>query len=137
MFYLHSTTKISDIHDGTSNTLMGSETIVIKETPPGQFDARGAYYWGMWGGAVFTAFCPPNTNHPDRLEEPKLCMDTPHTPCINSGDMANYARSRHVGGVYVLMADGSVHFVSNTIDRLTFQNLGSREGGEVIEQNPF
>ena len=133
MFYLNSDTKIGDIYDGTSHTLMCSETIVAKgKLPPGQFDARGAYYWGVWGGALFSSFWPPNTSTPDRLDSPPLCLDTLATPCINSGDMANYTRSRHDGGVYVSMADGSVRFVSDSIDRFIFQALGSRNGGEVV-----
>ena len=86
----------------------------------------------MWGGALYSSFWPPNTNTPDRLDEPKLCYDTSETPCINSGLMANYTRSRHPGGVFVGMADSSARFVSESIDRLTFQALGSRRDGEVV-----
>ena len=41
------------------------------------------------------------------------------------------ARSRHPGGVNVLIGDGSVRFISETIDLLTWRGLGSRNGGEV------
>ena len=87
---------------------------------------------GSMGGALDSSFGPPNTNTPDRLDEPRLCYNTPEIPCINSGDMANYTRSRHNGGVFVGMADGSVRFVSNNIDRFVFQTLGSRGGEEVV-----
>ena len=132
IFYIYSSTRITDILDGASNTLLSGETIVHKEFPPNQWDARGAYYWGLWGGALFSSFWPPNTNTPDRLDEAMLCYDTPETPCINSGDMVNYTRSRHPGGVNVGMADGSARFVSDSIDRLTFQAVGSRRDGEVF-----
>ena len=137
LFYLNSNTKIGDIYDGTSHTLMCSETIVVKgKLPPNQFDARGAYYWGIWGGALFTSFWPPNTSTPDRLDESRLCWHTPETPCINSGDMANYARSRHPGGVHAMMADGSVRFVFQNIDRLINVpkpgHPGGRRSGRVI-----
>ena len=46
--------------------------------------------------------------------------------------MANYTRSRHPGGVNVGMADGSARFLSDSIDRLTFQAMGSRRDGEVV-----
>ena len=46
--------------------------------------------------------------------------------------MTNYTRSRHQGGVFTMMADGSVRFVGNDIDRLTFQALGSRSGAEIV-----
>lgn len=44
------------------------------------------------------------------------------------------ARSRHPGGVNVAMVDGSVRFVSQTIDVDTWRALGSRNGGETPGQ---
>jgi prepilin-type processing-associated H-X9-DG protein len=44
------------------------------------------------------------------------------------------ARSRHPGGVNVALCDGSVHFVSETVDRETWRALGSRNGREVLDQ---
>ena len=49
---------------------------------------------------------------------------------INPGQAA--ARSYHPGGVNVLLADGSVRFVRNTIDAATWRALGTRAGGEVF-----
>jgi prepilin-type processing-associated H-X9-DG protein len=46
------------------------------------------------------------------------------------------ARSRHPGGVNVLFGDGSVHFMKNTIDSITWGAVGTRAGGEVIS-SPF
>jgi prepilin-type processing-associated H-X9-DG protein len=45
------------------------------------------------------------------------------------------ARSNHPGGVHVTMADGSVWFVSSTIERSLWMALGTRGGGEVINDN--
>ncbi len=42
------------------------------------------------------------------------------------------ARSRHPGGVNVALVDGSVRFVTQTIDVDTWRALGSRNGGEVL-----
>jgi prepilin-type N-terminal cleavage/methylation domain-containing protein/prepilin-type processing-associated H-X9-DG protein len=44
------------------------------------------------------------------------------------------ARSHHPGGVNVSFADGSVHFVSQTVDLTAWRALGSRNGGEVVSQ---
>jgi prepilin-type N-terminal cleavage/methylation domain-containing protein len=43
------------------------------------------------------------------------------------------SRSYHIGGVNVMLMDGSVRFVNNSILRATWQALGTRQGGEVVE----
>lgn len=43
------------------------------------------------------------------------------------------SRSYHPGGVQALLGDGSVRFVSNSIDALVWRALGTVGGGEVIE----
>ena len=45
------------------------------------------------------------------------------------------ARSWHLGGVNVLMADGAVRFVSETIDLPTWVALGTRAGGEQVDDH--
>jgi prepilin-type N-terminal cleavage/methylation domain-containing protein/prepilin-type processing-associated H-X9-DG protein len=47
------------------------------------------------------------------------------------------ADSKHPGGVNVLMCDGSVRFVKNTISQPTWSALGSRNGGEVISADSY
>lgn len=39
--------------------------------------------------------------------------------------------SRHTGGVNILMCDGSVRFITNTIEISVWRALGTRNGGEV------
>lgn len=41
-------------------------------------------------------------------------------------------QSMHPQGANFLMIDGSVHFVSQTIERSVYRALGSRDGGEVV-----
>jgi prepilin-type N-terminal cleavage/methylation domain-containing protein len=45
------------------------------------------------------------------------------------------ARSYHTNGVNISLSDGSVRFISNSIDFPTWQALGTRSGGEVISGN--
>jgi prepilin-type N-terminal cleavage/methylation domain-containing protein len=41
-------------------------------------------------------------------------------------------RSMHTGGVNAVLGDGSVRFISNNVDLLTFQRLGARNDGQVL-----
>ena len=45
--------------------------------------------------------------------------------------------SRHPGGCNVLMADGSVRFLKNSVNQLTLWGLGSRAQGEVISSDAY
>jgi len=42
------------------------------------------------------------------------------------------AKSPHIGGVFSLFGDGSVHFVSNNIDFETYKNLADRNDGKTV-----
>ncbi|WP_149499099.1 DUF1559 domain-containing protein [Roseiconus lacunae] len=44
--------------------------------------------------------------------------------------------SHHTGGVNISMTDGSVRFISESIDRELYWALGSRNGREIIEEVP-
>ncbi len=50
---------------------------------------------------------------------------------------ASTASSRHPGGANVLFADGSVHFVKESIAPSIWWALGSRNGGEVISSDSY
>lgn len=66
----------------------------------------------------------------------------PNPPYANVTDFAIWgatdgagifpSRSRHTGGSNHVLCDGSVHFISNSVDHSLYQNLGSIAGGEVI-----
>jgi prepilin-type N-terminal cleavage/methylation domain-containing protein/prepilin-type processing-associated H-X9-DG protein len=134
MAFPNSRVKLRDVVDGTSNTLMASEVIIRGRTGSG-WGSPGAYFvGGAHGEYAFTARETPNTPIPDQIYRCKL-DDHPLAPCIshtNADPSYNFARSYHTGGVMVLMADGSVRFVSNNIDLLTWRHLATRAGHEVI-----
>jgi prepilin-type N-terminal cleavage/methylation domain-containing protein/prepilin-type processing-associated H-X9-DG protein len=46
-------------------------------------------------------------------------------------------RSQHPGGINVLMGDGSVHFIKDSINLAIYQSLGTRAGKEVVSQDAF
>ncbi len=45
--------------------------------------------------------------------------------------------SLHPGGANVLMGDGSIRFVKQSINLLSWQALSSRAGGEVISADTY
>ena len=51
--------------------------------------------------------------------------------CWWSGNVAHTPSSWHPGGVYIALADGSVRFVTDDIDRVVWWALGSRDAGDI------
>ena len=135
LFFARSHIGFRDITDGSSNTLMGSETVVVPDTGTTATtqDMRGQYHFGRRGGMLFSTGEPPNTAVGDRESS---CIDMPAAPCGPRGltDMVTYARSQHRGGVFGMLADGSVRFISDTVDAGVYRGLGTRDGGEVSGQ---
>jgi prepilin-type processing-associated H-X9-DG protein/prepilin-type N-terminal cleavage/methylation domain-containing protein len=137
VFGNNSKVKISDITDGSSNTLCLSELKyrTPSATGPSFQDSRGVWSYGTMGGNVFSAQTGPNSATPDLVWG---CRNMPSEgmPCTQGGSpyVANFAaaRSYHSGGVNVSMADGSVRFVRDTITLSVWQAMGSRGAGEVI-----
>lgn len=130
MMYAVSEVEMGDITDGTSKTLLLSEIILVEDTD--SHDIRGRYYNPAHGGVLFTTLYPPNTTVPDRFN---WCanMPPPHAPCVWTGtNMHLSARSHHPGSVHVCRADGSVDSISNGIDLLVYNAMGSRNGQETV-----
>ncbi len=132
MFYALSMTRLTDVKDGTSTTAMVSELILSPDT--NGHDIRGRYHNPAHSGVSFSTRLPPNTNVPDQFD---WCQATPvpRAPCIYTGtNIFVLARSYHIGGVNVAMGDGSVRFVKDSIDPVTFRAMGSRNGAEVVSE---
>jgi prepilin-type processing-associated H-X9-DG protein len=51
--------------------------------------------------------------------------------------MSLCASSYHPGGVNAVFADGSVHFVKNTVAPTTWTALGTIAGGEVVSSDQY
>jgi prepilin-type N-terminal cleavage/methylation domain-containing protein/prepilin-type processing-associated H-X9-DG protein len=121
--------KLPAVTDGSSNTLLASELVKA----PSDQDLRGAVLWG-WSSGVGTWF-RPNDPQPDVIKtgDGQCVAPLPGMPdCVSSSEPTRLAaRSRHLGGVNVVMADGSVRLVPNTIDLPTWRAIGSAAGGEI------
>ena len=124
---------LSAITDGLSNTMITSEVIV------GQgFDLRGFSWW--FEGAAFEAYLGPNSLSPDMMQSKGYCNYPfqANPPCAEAPSIlsiTNAARSRHPGGVNVGMADGSVRYVKNTVNLLSWRALSTTQGDEVISSD--
>jgi prepilin-type processing-associated H-X9-DG protein len=71
-----------------------------------------------------------------------LCDSQPgqQLGCYNQGSEGSEyagARSRHPGGINALFGDGSVHFMKNSINPLTWVQLGSINAGEVVSSDQY
>ncbi|VTS05561.1 DUF1559 domain-containing protein [Tuwongella immobilis] len=140
VFGNNSKTRIEDITDGTSSTLMLSELryrVANGPTDVATQDSRGVWGYGTMGGNTFSAQTGPNSSVPDGVWGCRSST-AERMPCVQVGtpysEMYAAARSYHTGGVNTAMADGSVRFFSDNIALLTWQAFGSRGGGEVVSE---
>jgi prepilin-type N-terminal cleavage/methylation domain-containing protein len=104
--------RITDVTDGTSNTFMIGEALCGKD------------YMNSWchmDNPILTCALAPNA------KSPVTGQDYPPTDWWNRYG----ATSDHLGGVQFALTDGSVHFISNTIDLTLYRALGTRQGGEI------
>ena len=67
---------------------------------------------------------------------------TPNSQLPDCGDLGivaghGDARSYHPGGVNVCFADGSVHFIKESISKTTWAALGTRAGSEVVSSDAY
>ena len=51
--------------------------------------------------------------------------------------ITNAVRSRHPGGVNVGLADGSVRYIKDSINLITWRALSTTQGNEVISSDAY
>jgi prepilin-type N-terminal cleavage/methylation domain-containing protein/prepilin-type processing-associated H-X9-DG protein len=153
--------QIAEVTDGTSNTMMFGETSRFKEESSGShfsfWNVAGSWVGPPWGGTptwpgdvrvTGGAFVVPKLNSPPVTNGGASCQDNvpaPHSlnwalppsnpPCIALGQWG--FRSRHPGGANFLFADGSVKFIKDTINYMTYRSLGTRNVGEVVSSDAY
>jgi prepilin-type N-terminal cleavage/methylation domain-containing protein/prepilin-type processing-associated H-X9-DG protein len=114
--------RIPEISDGLSNTLFVC-------------DRTSLLSFSSWVGCPTGAANPFLESPGNYGAETTLVMchagDTgPNTPGVFDADSTS---SPHRNGVPYLFGDGSVHFISNSIDIPTWSALATRTGGEVLD----
>ncbi len=133
-FYRNSHTRIADVTDGLSQTVfLGERTSRLADA--------------TWVGVVpFASVWPkpgwpsdPNSggdlvgchSGPDIHDHPQVIIHAPNNPFGHTDEMY----SDHAGGGHVLLGDGSVKFIKESIYPWAWVGLSTRNGGEVIDGN--
>lgn len=123
-------TKLSNIVDGTSHTLLMSEVLRAWSTLDN--DWRGDIH-NDDGEFRFHTLLTPNTSAPDIIGRAQDTGDPLMPISVQNGtQQVTAARSRHRGGVNVSFCDGSVHFISDYISLATWKALGSINGKDLV-----
>lgn len=130
MFWGCSSVKMRDLVDGASNTVMIGESYV---EPTYVKDGQGMDFWTMGSpqSGGWTVGGAGGTEYSEGLGSTGPRINSRLDPSINGVLMEMSFGSWHVGGATFVMADGSVKFLSETIDQTVYRGLGSRDGGEL------
>ena len=134
----------ASVTDGSSNVIMMSEVSrkqYIVDGAERVVGAAGSNHGWLMGTRVTST--PANMNPTGETDDRVFNLTTVRY-CPNQKPFANQlftgmgsnvgannpVVSLHPGGVNILMADGSVHFLSETVDLLVFKRLATRDDGK-------
>jgi prepilin-type N-terminal cleavage/methylation domain-containing protein/prepilin-type processing-associated H-X9-DG protein len=136
VLYRNSRTRIADIPDGTSHT------VLVSEKTPYHSDSTwvgvvpsGVTCPSQWFAGVDCGSAAPQVNvhaGPSPDEIPPV-IKPPNTPLANVDEVW----SNHPAGANVLFCDGSVKFVSEMVNQLTWSYMSTRAGGEALGDGEF
>jgi prepilin-type N-terminal cleavage/methylation domain-containing protein/prepilin-type processing-associated H-X9-DG protein len=132
MFGENSNTRLESVSDGTSNTLMmGEQTLALY---------NGTTTSWAYSGWVSVGIDPVGNWNRTYPAQGLNIWDYNHNPPPNNtrGQRASWynAASLHSGGVNFAFADGSVHFISESIDVVSLTYLSRMADGQVIPNPP-
>ena len=127
---------LAKVSDGLTNVLFVGEVL-----PECQRDHYGGvWYWNSANNAHASTIVPINTMNTCYASQAQTKgrggvvgpFSASGDPLCWTPDKWGYSwgfRSKHPGGAQFLLGDGSVRFVSQTIDMETYQRLGGRDDG--------
>lgn len=135
MFYGCSKTRIRDITDGTSSTLMVGESFT---DPSYVRDGQAMDYWQFGAPSTGGWDCKPGdlggTEYSEGLGSAYGKINSRLDPTV-PGVIAELSfGSYHVGGANFTLADGSVRFISENVDIGVYRSLASIQGREVVSE---
>jgi prepilin-type N-terminal cleavage/methylation domain-containing protein/prepilin-type processing-associated H-X9-DG protein len=120
---VNSACRVSDITDGTSNTLAVLEDAGRPAAwRAGRLIPGTVAFGGPWASSANAVMISGSSF--DGADSPGPCAIN----CNNSGQPYGF----HPGGINVLIADGSVRFLRDTIDIWILARLATRAGGESV-----
>jgi prepilin-type N-terminal cleavage/methylation domain-containing protein/prepilin-type processing-associated H-X9-DG protein len=116
--------KFGDVSDGLSNTIFMGEAIA-------EWSAHVRNGWSVsnqWGKFTLIPI-----NYDTRYDTAALAIAAGKSGCNNrrTWNTAEGFKSRHTGGASFVMGDGSVQFMSQSIDMENYNRLGSKAEGLV------
>lgn len=119
MLYELSGTRLRDVTDGLSQTLMLGERVSQVSDPGVQpFTAAWLGLVSEIDTYVFTA-------------TPHVEADALHRVNLSLTSPGNFS-SRHPGGAYFALGDGSIRFLNEMMDNRLYEALGTIAGGEAV-----
>jgi prepilin-type N-terminal cleavage/methylation domain-containing protein/prepilin-type processing-associated H-X9-DG protein len=124
---------LKDITDGSSNTICMGEVRGWCSDALGYWTQGGGGGWADSESLWFSTTAP--INFPTCPGERGIPSDAAAAaPCnnVSSWNTAMGFKSLHTGGAHFLLCDGSVRFMSDNIDHLTYQKLGDRADGYPV-----
>jgi prepilin-type N-terminal cleavage/methylation domain-containing protein/prepilin-type processing-associated H-X9-DG protein len=154
-FWYQSAVRLASITDGTSNTAVFSERCLGNSYSP---DLLADYYLTdnqisscLAAGPLTTPrFTLPREWSGERWGDGDMLYTRyhhifpPKRPSCILGGTQDYdspdlvtATSRHPGGVNLMLADGSVRFVKETVNSTVWNSLGTIGGGETIASGSY
>ena len=144
VFGINSDTRIGQITDGTSQTMMISECKIAEplvkyygsltgyhKCLAGTSRNTSRYNVEPRGFSWFYAQVNQSWNY-NTILTPNDTVASKHECQMWSEKTTLAARSRHVGGVNVALADGSVRLVADEVDYDIWQYLGHMRDGQII-----
>jgi prepilin-type N-terminal cleavage/methylation domain-containing protein/prepilin-type processing-associated H-X9-DG protein len=127
LFSRNSGTHFADVTDGLSQTLAAAErnnlTFLTVIGSAAHFDLET-----VWPGAIKEN--PADDHAHTTLFQAAFTITSPGFDDRN-------AMSLHPGGMNVLLGDGSVRFLKNSINLGIYRSLGTRAGGEVVGSDQY
>ncbi len=123
ILYFKSTTSFADIRDGSSNTFLVGET-KYGLTPTGRSDQ---IHTGWASGSKIDSFGAPLTMAAAKEQLNSIKQHGGNSDTLNI--LSRLFGSFHTSGCHFLMGDGSVRFVTDTIQLDAYRQLAVRDDG--------